>query len=229
MKHFIFASLLVGSASAAITTGLPGNTEHEGWDQLNSSTYTSAAGFPGYPDAGDPWPTAIAANVAGSAQSAEFSKVSGGGYFATSSLYDAGLGGSYRVADSSPLASLATIVLQVDAGTSIGIPPVLNYNGGSQELAPDDFALTEGDYLSGFGGPVAPTLNHVWQWDTRGLDISSYEIIWGSNPDEHLTQYEVSLDTGDLFVQTIPEPSPVLLLSLLPFAACLRRQRPGTK
>lgn len=223
MKSFVFSCLLTGSAAASVTFALPGTTAQEGWDGLNSSNYST--GFPTHPTTGNPWPNAIAANVAGSAGSATFNKVSGGGYFASSSLYDAGLGGIYQIADPAPLASISNIILQVDAGTYVNVAPVLNYNGGSQALSPDFFTIVNGDYLSGFGGPPETTSNHIWQWDTSGLGISSYDISWGSEDNDHLTQYEVNLSTSDEFVQAVPEPSVVLLASLVPFVACLRRRR----
>lgn len=226
MKSIIYTCLLASSAAASVTYTLPGNTESEGWDSLNGTNYASGDGFPVHPTAGNPWPNAIAPNVAGSAQSASFGKISGGGYFASSSLYDAGLGGTYQIADSSPLSSLATIIIQIDTGAAISIPPTLNYNGGTQSVAPNYFALVDGEYLSGFGGPPAPTMNHIWQWDTSSLGITSYEINWGSAANDHLTQYELNLDTSDQFVQVVPEPSVVLLVSLLPFAACFRRRLP---
>ena len=226
MRSLIYSCLLAGSATASVTFTLPGNTESEGWDGLTSTNYGSAAGFPGYPTAGNAWPHAITPNVAGSAQGATFNKASGSGYFATSSLYDAGFGGLYQVADSSPMGALANIVIQIDAGTAISISPTLSYNGGTQALAPNDFAVLEGDYLSGFGGPPAPTLNHVYQWDTTALGITSYEITWGSVDNDHLTQYELRLTTSDQFVQVVPEASVMILLSLVPFAACIRRRRP---
>jgi hypothetical protein len=227
MKTFIYLFVLTASATASVTYMLPGNTESEGWDAFNSTNYGSPSGFPSYPTASAPWPHAITPNVAGSAQSASFNKVSGGGYFASSSLYDTGLGGIYQITDNSPLSSLANIILQIDAGTAISIPPTLSYNGGNQSLTANYFTLVDGDYLSGFGGPPSPTLNHIWQWDTTGLGITSYEISWGSADNDHLTQYELTLDTSDQFVQVVPEPSVVLLVSLIPFAACLRRRRPA--
>lgn len=226
MKALFCLALLTASTTAAVTYSLPGNTESEGWINFNSANYGISAGFPSFPTAGNPWPNSITPNVPGSAQSATFNKLSGGGYFASSSIYDAGLGGTYQVTDASPLGALANIIIQIDAGTAISISPTLSFNGGNQALAPNFFAVLEGDYLSGFGGPLSPTLNHVYQWNTTGLGITSYEITWGSAANDHLTQHELSLNTSDQFLQVVPEPSVALLASLLPFVACIRRRRP---
>ena len=204
------------AAHGAVSFSLPGTSETSTWDQLdNSNPYWADNGYPTtYPGAA-PWPASIAPNGAASTGDAEFMKVSGGGYFAGSSIYDAGSSGTFSVTDTSALAGLSTIILQVDAGTPVGVAPVLNYNGGSQALAAGFFAVVDGDHETvDFGtGATSPTANHVWQWDLSGLGVSSYEIVWGSTADNHLTQYEISLTAGDTYapVQGVPEPSAALL------------------
>jgi hypothetical protein len=227
MKHFLTAALAVTStASAAISVSLPGNSESSGWDNLRASnTYWSANGYPtAYPGAAV-WPSPVAANAAGSQGSAVFMKESGNGYFAGSSLYDGGGAGIFSISDRSPIAGLSTVVFQIDAGTIIGVLPVLNYNGGAQALAPDYFAQADGGYLT-FNfqtGQSFPTQNRAWQWDITGLGVDSYEIIWGSVANNHLTQYEINLTTGDAFVQAIPEPSTPVLVSFLSLFLFRRR------
>jgi hypothetical protein len=228
MKSIMSAAFAATATShAAISLNLAGNTETSGWDNLtNSNTYWSANGYPtSYPGAAA-WPAPVAANMAGSAGSAVLMKESGNGYFSGSSIYDAGGAGIFSISDDLPIASLATIIFQADVGTSIGVLPVLNYNGGSQSLAPGFSALVDGESLTfNFStGESFPTRNHAWQWDLTGLAVNSYEIIWGSVPNNHLTQYEFNLTTGDTFTQAIPEPSSAVLVSLLSLALFRRRR-----
>lgn len=227
MRPLILVLSASATAHAAFTINLPGSTESSGWDNLRSSNpFWSANGYTtAYPGV-SPWPAPIAANVAGSEGSAKFAKVSGNGYFASQSIYDGGGAGLYSVSDTSPLANLATVVLQLDTGTSIGVIPTLNYNGGSQALPANYFAQANGEY-STFNfqtGQSFPTQNRAWQWNLTGLGVATYEIVWGSVANNHLTQYEVSLTTGDAFLQVVPEPS-TALLSCLVSLALIRRRR----
>ena len=228
MKSIITAAFAATSAChAAFTINLPGNTETSGWDDLKvSNPYWAANGYPtAYPGTAA-WPEPVSANAAGSQGSAGFMKKSGNGYFSGSSLYDAGGAGTFSVSDSSPIADLATLVFQIDSGTSIGVLPLLNYNGGSQALPANYFAQGDGEYLT-FNfqtGQSFPTQNRAWQWDLTGLDVDSYEIIWGSVPNNHLTQYEINLTAGDAFVQAVPEPSSVVMISLVSLALFRRRR-----
>jgi hypothetical protein len=228
MKHILTAAFAVTcTASAAISVSLPGNTESSGWDNLKASNpYWSANGYPtAYPGAAA-WPSPVAANVAGSQGSAVFMKETGNGYFAGSSLYDGGGAGIFSISDGSPIAGLSTVVFQIDAGTSIGVLPTLSYNGGSQALVPNYFAQADGEYLT-FNfqtGQSFPTQNRAWQWDLTGLGIDSYEITWGSVANNHLTQYEINLATGDSFIQAIPEPSAAVMASIVSLALFRRRR-----
>lgn len=211
---------------AAINLTLDGTTESGVWTGLNSTSHTAGMGFPTHGTSTNPWPNAIPAN-SGSSAGTTLNKVSGSGYFASSSLYDAGLAGTFQLADSGPQASLATIVFQADLGGSFATGPVLNINGGMQALVPDYFATSPGSYLFSFGGPPEPTTNRAWQWDLSGFGdpISSYEILWSSANGAHLTQYQYNLATSDTFTRAIPEPG----TGLLGFAALgltlIRRRR----
>lgn len=228
MKTSLIAAISASSAAhAAITISLPGHVETSGWANLkNSNPYWSANGYPtSYPGAAA-WPGPVAANVAGSQGSAGFLKTSGNGYFSGSSLYDAGGAGMFSISDASPIGGIATIVFQIDAGTAIGVMPVLNYNGGSQGLVANFFAQADGNYLT-FNfqtGESFPTQNRAWQWDLTGLGVTSYEITWGSVANNHLTQYELNLTTGDTFVQAVPEPASVVMISLTSLALFRRRR-----
>ncbi len=226
--RYLIASALVLSADAraAVSVSLPGNSEQAAWAALNATNYPGAGGGSSYFTATAAWPAPIPGN-AGSTSGAEFAKVSGGGYFATTSVYDAGAAGVYSLSDASPLADLATIVFQIDSGTTVGIAPVLNFNGGSQALAADYFTAVSGNHVS--SGPTGsnPSINHAWQWDLSGVagPITSYEIVWGSTTGNHLTHFELNLSAGDSFVQVIPEPSAVVMVSLVSLALFRRRRR----
>ena len=212
---------------AAFTIHLPGNTETSGWKNLrNSNPFWSANGYTTTFPGAAPWPAPILANVAGSQGSAVFMKTSGNGYFASQAIYDGGGAGTFSISDTSPLANLATVVFQLDTGTSFGVQPTLNYNGGSQALAANWFAQGHGNHLT-FNfqtGQSFPTQNRAWQWDLTGLGVTSYEITWGSVTNNHLTQYEINLSTGDSVLQVIPEPSSSLMAGLASLAL-LRRRR----
>jgi hypothetical protein len=223
----ILSAICTVSTHAAFTVNLSGNTESSGWNNLrNSNSYWAANGYPtSYPGAAA-WPAPIAPNAAGSQGSAVFMKESGNGYFSGSSIYDAGAPGMFSISDDSAVGGLATIVLQIDAGTSIGVLPILNYNGGSQALAANYFAQGDGGYLT-FNfqtGQSFPTQNRAWQWNLTGLGATSYEIVWGSVANNHLTQYEINLATSDTFVQVVPEPAAATILPLLALTL-LRRRR----
>jgi hypothetical protein len=227
MKPFIIILFASASTQAAFTINLPGNTESSGWDNLKSSNpYWSANGYTtAYPGSAA-WPAPVAANAAGSQGSAVFMKISGNGYFGSSSVYDGGGAGMFSVSDASPLANLATVVFQLDTGTTVGVLPTLSYNGGNQSLPANFFAQGNGEYSTfDFStGQAFPTQNRAWQWDLTGLGATSYEIKWGSVANNHLTQYEIHLTTGDSFAQAVPEPS-AAMLGALASLALLRRRR----
>jgi len=227
IKTLTFLLACASFSHAAITIDLPGNQETSGWNQLTHANpfWTTNGYTTSYPGA-TLWPGSIAANMSGSTGSAVFSKLAGNGYFASASIYDGGGAGTYSVSDATPLSNLATVVFQLDVGTDIGITPVLNFNGGAQALAPDFSTQVAGNYLTlDFGtGSMSPTENHAWQWDLTGLGVTSYEVVWGSLPNNHLTQYELNLSTSDSFTQVVPEPS-ALLLSLGGLLLTLRRRR----
>lgn len=223
---FVIIGLTSASASAAFTVNLAGNTEMAAWQNLsNANPFWAANGFPtSYPGAGA-WPASVAANAPGSEGSAALMKVSGNGYFSGSSIYDAGAPGMFSLSDASPISDLATLVFQIDAGTAIGVMPVLNYNGGTQALAAQYFAQGDGDHLT-FNfqtGQSFPSVNRAWQWDLTGVEVSSYEIVWGSVANNHLTQYGFQLASSDAFTQVVPEPSALILVSS--FSLTLFRRR----
>jgi hypothetical protein len=218
-----FALLVLAAAQshAAITFTLPGNPESAAWTGLNNVNYPAASGWNSFGTNTQPFQAALSPD-SGSTLGGAFNKLSGGGYFASTSIYNFGVPGAFHITDSSPLAGLETVVFQVDLGSALGAVPVLNYNGGSQTLAPDFQATAPGDFISGFGGPPAPTTNHAWQWDLSALGATSYEIRFTTI--EHGTIFRLDLAAGDSFAQVIPEPSSLLLCAVGAIAFTRRRR-----
>lgn len=227
----IFIIILVASTAArgAVNFLLPGISEQGGWEKLGTNyagNSWGSQGYPtGYPGAG-PWPSPISPNVSGSTSGATFTKDSGNGYFSGSSIYDAGSSGMFSLTDNAPLGNLATVILQLDVGAPVGVVPTLSFNNGSQALAANYFASFAGEYTAnGPSGPY-PTTNHAWQWDLSGVteEITSYAIRWGSVPNNHLTQYEVTLTAGDTFMQAVPEPTSAMLITIGALTLMCRRR-----
>lgn len=215
------------TADAAFVINLPGATESAGWHQLGTGyagNTWAADGFPSsFPLAGNPWPGPIAPNVPGSSASAGFGKSSGGGYFASSSIYNAGSPGGHFLADNTPLVGISTLVVQFDLGSALAAVPTFSFNGGTAGPAPVFFDSGVGNHISGFSGPAAPTTVYAWQWDLSALGpITDWSLAFATVP--HGTIYEIHLDVGDTFAQAIPEPGVAALASLTLVALLLRRR-----
>ncbi|MGD7654622.1 MAG: hypothetical protein ACQCXQ_15495 [Verrucomicrobiales bacterium] len=224
MKFLIISAFAIATinARAALTINLPGTSEQELWDNLNSSTYNSTNGFTGsYGNPTADWSAAIA----GSTGNATFDKTSGGGYFSGSSLYNAGIPGSFSISSTSVLPAIATLVFQIDAASAaaIGADPVLTING-TTTVAAAFSAENDGDFLTYnyTTGTFSPTANLAWQWDLSGETVTSWEITFSTTP--HASIYELAVDSGDSFAQAVPEPSAVIV-STLSAALLLRRRR----
>lgn len=189
---------------------LPGTTAYDGWSGLTNLTYGPGAGFPTHPGSA-PWPSAVASNQTGSTATGALSKVAGDGYFASAGLYTSTNGGTYSVSQSAPITGLKTAVFEADTGIGVGgdflSTPTLNYNGGSQGLAPVKTILA-GTYQTGGGNP---TDHNIWiyQWDTSSLGaITSIDVSFVTHP--HAQVFEMALRQGDTF-QTVPEPGSLAL------------------
>lgn len=203
---------LLAAGAPLVTPDFSGNTQYEGWEEL---TAANNPGFPGFFNLTDPWPDPIAPNITGSAGFAGFDKVSGGGYPASAAIYNFTVPGTFVVGTSTPLSNLQTVAFQLDLGignTFFLSTPVLNYNGGSQQLAPT-FA-EQGSGPTAFtnpqtGDPDSTTL-FGYQWDLSSIgSISEFEILWTT--DAHATTYNIRLDSSDTFtgnaISAVPEPA----------------------
>jgi hypothetical protein len=217
--------LLTNSLCAALSISLAGQSESARWASLSSANYPGAGGTSAFFRPTVAWPARIVGNGTPSS-SATFFKESGGGYFATSSVYDAGVAGTYSLADDSPLNGLQTIVLQLDVGSVIGVAPVLHWNGGQQSMVAQFYAMSSGSYSASSPDGIVASSNHAWQWDLSSVQdpITSYQIVWGSRTNDHLTQFEINVAASNQFTQVVPEPS-ALLLGLCSIFVCFRRQR----
>jgi hypothetical protein len=212
---------------AAITISLPGNSESALWTGLGNVKYPSSAGYNTFGTNSGPFNSnpalALLAPDAGSTLGGTFTKASGGGYFASTSIYNFGVPGTLIVADTAALASLKTVVFQLDLGAPLAGAPTLSYNGGSQNLTPNNQTTSTGLFLSGFSGPPSPTTNYAWQWDLSAAGATSYAITFTTIP--HGSIYRIDLAAGDTFAQVIPEPSSALLGGTALALTFFRRRR----
>lgn len=247
----LLALPIAASAAPLVTPSLSGTTEYEGWENLTNTnaqvvaaenTPSTADDFPGFSNFTDPWPEPFDPNITGSAGNAGFDKVSGSGYPASEAIYSfpgfppaPPVFGTFSISNSSALAGLETVAVQLDLGEGNGFfnaGPVLNYNGGAQQLAPD--FTQSGPGPTAFtnpqtGNPSSTTL-FGYQWDLSGITggFTSYSIEWTTEP--HVTTYNLRLDSSDTFsgnaITAVPEPaSYTALLGLLALGFTFLRRR----
>ncbi|GAA5128920.1 hypothetical protein JIN84_02620 [Luteolibacter yonseiensis] len=212
MKSLALLLALSAPAFAAVTYTLPGTTESGTWT-FNRTNYPVATYNGEFPNAANPWGAPAA--VSSGSSSALLNKVSGSSAYMASGgfMYTAGTSSSFTLSDSSPLASLATIVFQGKISDDFSGAPTFSYNGGTQALAADFTTV-----WTAAGYP-----DRAWQWDLTGISvpITSYEI----NFTGHFAANSFTLDASDTFAQVIPEPTSALLgFAALSFT-CIRRRR----
>lgn len=218
---------LTSSLIGAINVTLPGNSFKSNWAGLNAINYTTGEGYNSFVTNTAGWTTPIAAHQG----TVTFDKLAGtGGYPSSAAIYNFTTPGSFLLSNSSPLSDLETLVFQLDMGEGIGFftsDPVLNYNGGSQGLVAGLTKEVIGGYVvSNPGDPPFFSTNYAFQWDLTSIvdPITSYTIEWSTN--QHVTLYEINLDSGDTFSQVIPEPSTyAAMVGILALAVvCMRRR-----
>lgn len=224
----LFFAAAACSHGAFIAVSLPGTTQYDGWEELTATAqpaYSSAA----LGSANAAWPEAFGSNAAGSGD-ALFNKISGGGYFASSGVYQGFSGsGSYTVYDSTALAGLATVVLQfeanygVGAAPAIGEQPTIYLNGSTTGIA-----ATYTETLLEAGVKVPANSIFAFQWDLSGesTPITSFHIDW-TGPSAHGQITGIQLNQGSTFSQVlgVPEPASALLGFASLALAGLRRRR----
>ena len=220
------ASLAVTLHAAPVAIALDGNTQTDGWTSFNSTS----AGFGSFPGS-SPWPVPIQSNVGGDATLMKTANGTGGGpYPASASIYFGGFsgdvnndGGRLAVTDSTPIANLQTVVLQVEIGEAWtydfynGVLPTLSYNGGSQMLTADYISLSQvynGTVTMPTGEEPIYINTYGLQWDLSGVSeaITSFTISF--NGVQHAQLYSLQLDQSDTMTQAVPEPSTYALMAL---------------
>jgi len=222
-----------------------GSSSYDGWNSLNSATFSGYGGFPG----NSPWPAPIGSNVVGSAD-ADLKRVAGsptggGPFLSSSSIYFGNfaqvanaLGGTLRVSDNTPLASLQTLIFQIQIGEVMGYDfydptgsPALKINGSTTAVNPLFSGVLDrfqsGVFTSPATGLDEPVYVNTWgyQWDVSTFGpISSFTIDFSGVT--HAQIYELQLDqSSQLFAAAlIPEPSVGSLLLAAALAGCLRRK-----
>jgi hypothetical protein len=245
---FVLFSAAVAHAQTTpdpVAITLDGNTSYDGWNNLTAANYP---GFPAFPGTGN-WPHAIVANTPGSGD-ATFNKIAngngGGAEPAGSSIYNGGFsadpntqGATFAVADATPLASLQTVIFQLDIGEAFGLDlyngtaPTLTYTTGfgtfTEAAAFSDILIRYDtgesvDMPIGPGGELEPVEIYqnlrAYQFDLSGVGdpIASFEIDYTGV--QHSQIYAMQLDQSDAvysqpaYIQAVPEPSTYALASL---------------
>ena len=216
-----------------------GSSAMDGWNSLNTSTFSGYGSFPG----NSPWPGPIGSNASGSGD-ATLSRVTGsptggGPFLSSSSIYFGNfaqipnaLGGTLQVSDPTPLSNLQTLIFQIQIGEVMGYdffsptggPSLFVTVGGSAATNTGSFAPTfsgvidryqSGVFTSPATGLDEPVFVNTWgyQWDLSAFgSISSFTIDFSGVT--HSQVYELQLDQSSQFFSTalIPEPSGLSLV-----------------
>jgi len=235
LRHLLVgAALLIGSSSlhaqAAysdfLSPAFSGSTSTDGWFNLNSTTYP---GYGTFGTATAAWPAPIGSDQIGSGD-ASLDKLAGtSGYLGgpdTNAIYSPDIG-TFTVADGATVSGLSNILIQVSSTGNLGpVGLTLDYNEGTQNLAPTFTKLISSEMIS---TPFGPASNYIWayQWDVSSLGITSFSADWSTVAAHNLT-YGARLDQSSTFVQVVPEPSTCVLMALGLGSVFLRRHRSAT-
>ncbi|MEM9177729.1 MAG: hypothetical protein AAGC67_21165, partial [Myxococcota bacterium] len=163
--------LAIASPAQAVFVAfqLPGTATFDAWIDMTFRNFPGYGIFPG----ASPWPDPILPNVLGSDGNLDFDKLSGNGYPAGFSIYAPFTSSVFGIMTAVPTAvDIETVAFQVDIGPGDNFifydaTPTLNYNGGTQALAPDFEDSNPGDYP--FTNPTNPaesgtTTAFGYQW-----------------------------------------------------------------
>lgn len=243
------------AAQSFISPNLPGTRDFDAWDTVSLSRFNpqvAAAGpaFPSDPfntfqpwlatidssiqeldDMGTPDVTDDIGVVLDPTGDAGFAKLSGAGFPATASVYAGflpGSNGSFSVFDTTPIADIETVVLQINIGEGDGgslDASSLNLllNGGTNAPAPVFSQVIDSGL--GFDPSVGDITIDVWlvQWDLRGLGpITSIDAQFSTEASS-TTIRGLQLDQGSEFV-LVPAPASAALLSIAGLVTARRRR-----
>lgn len=244
------SAMAMTSAFAALYTQsvtLNGTTSFDGWDQNGFAS--NGVSYPGTA----PWPTPIAPNATGSGDAGLFKVANGvgGGPYATGqpglrNIYHGGtsstpntLGGTLKVADSTLVSGIQTVLFQIIISEAYGrdfynyLAPVLKINGESGSHIFTYANLLAQEQNGTFpvpGGGEEPLYDNLWafQWDVSGLGtVNSLEIEWSSVQHARIKGLQLDQSSaihGDYFA-TVPEPGTIIALSAGALALLRRRKK----
>jgi hypothetical protein len=209
---------------------LPGVTQFDGWgnfvDYVAMTNDNGTPLYPGYPGNGT-WLAPMESLVPGSGDAVIHKLANGldGGPFpASASLYFGSFnsnpnanGGTISLTDTTPVANLKNVVLQIQIGPAYGydfhngVLPVLYYNGGNQalDISEPPTVLQEFDTGETMDGAPVYIKTYLMSWDLSAVldPISSFAIQFTAVP--HSQIYAMRLDQSDTLV---PEPVGVSLM-----------------
>ncbi|MCC7085699.1 MAG: hypothetical protein IT427_11915 [Pirellulales bacterium] len=197
--------------AALIDPNFSGNVSDDQW----TLPALSAESNPGYPGGGtntNLWPSPIGSDLGGDAQ---LDKTSGGGYpLAAGSgggIYTFDADGNFQVLDATPVASIQTVLLQFEISSPAIAPPVLNYNGGTQAIAPVTTAALS-------------ATEQLFQWDLTGIGgaITHFDLNWGMGIHSQIAA--IRLDQSSVMTQ-VPEPLGLTLFASGSLALVLNWRR----
>lgn len=221
MRFYLLLALAIASlasrANAQITWSstiidpqLQGNTQFDGWSQLNSTNFPGYGGFPGLFPA--TWTTPAGSNTnsdgsltltlpagvipSGDAGLVKLANgVNGGPFFASESIYYGSFsgdvnvdGGTLAARDTTPVANLKNVVFQIRIGEAAGYDfynhtlPTLHLNGSEQGLAPTGAVLLNQWPNGTFETPDGPKDIFINTWG-MAWDLTTFQ--------EPITQFEV--------------------------------------
>ena len=202
-----------------VNPNLGGTTSYDGWQDMLQPFYPGYGGFPG----SQAWPAPINSNVSGSGDAklerlngGEASRptiTAGGPYPAQESLYFGSfeqianqLGGTLRIEDTTPVANVRTVTLQIQIGEADGYDfhspngaPLLKINGQATARAPMTPVLISSFQNGTFFIPETeqeePVFVNTWgfQWDVSNLGtINTIQIDFSAVT--HAQIYSMRLD-----------------------------------
>lgn len=219
---FLSSGQQTHAQTVPVNFGGGGATSFDGWVNMNSVNFPGFGSFPG----SSPWLNPDeSVKTAGSndlnSGDAEIVRISGGQdgggpIFLSESLYFGSfvqvpnaLGGTLRISDSTPVAGVKTITLQVEIGEAVGYGfkspegyPILKVNGQPSTYAPSHSVLLNryqsGTYDSPETGEEPIYVKTVgYQWNVENIGpVDSIQIEFSAVT--HSQIYEIRLDQTDI-------------------------------